>query len=408
MQSLPGSVVVESGTSVALPFTLNQASNVSDSFSATEPVEAFVVTVAQFQSYSQSSSLSNFEFASGNLNSGTVDVVLPAGQYDLTFFNFGSNPSTVSYTPLTKSAVSSSPVSVANLISVGANYTLSPGQYVALELHVPQNSSKIQAYFSFGTPTVSYLMTKEQFAGFLKSGNNISAIYTSESGSFTNALHANVNAGNYYFVTFNPSTSGNASLIFPQGLIITSRNIFLTQPSTSVQIGQLEYIVNFSSTGDVYYVPFGISINGEMQESADPILFLERNGTYNWSLNSVDGKNSLSISNNMTVAADFSISPASGQVSIRGRPVDIVINFYLVLYTITFVETGLPLGSLWSVSMNITTVDSTTNQIVFHLTNYSNYLFTVNPSQGYTATPSSGTIALEGVNVTKDITFTPS
>ena len=74
-------------------------------------------------------------------------------------------------------------------------------------------------------------------------------------------------------------------------------------------------------------------------------------------------------------------------------------------YQVTFSETGLPSGTSWAVTFNGTTNESNTNTIVFTGTNGS-YQFTVAAISGYTVSPSSGTVFVNGSSVTEKITFT--
>ncbi len=77
------------------------------------------------------------------------------------------------------------------------------------------------------------------------------------------------------------------------------------------------------------------------------------------------------------------------------------------IYTVTFTESGLPSGTTWSVTLAGTTKSSSTNTITFSEPNGS-YSFTVGSVNGYTASPSSGTINVNGANVNQAITFTAS
>ncbi|MGC9137644.1 MAG: S53 family peptidase, partial [Thermoplasmata archaeon] len=74
-------------------------------------------------------------------------------------------------------------------------------------------------------------------------------------------------------------------------------------------------------------------------------------------------------------------------------------------YTVTFTESGLPSGTSWSVTLAGSTKSSTTNTITFSEPNGS-YSFSVGTVTGYTASPSSGTINVNGANVNQAITFT--
>lgn|GEM_PF-3763675 len=411
-------LTLPANASIEAPFSVPETSNVSITFSSSEPVEAFVLSPAQNAELSYKGPM-NFEIASGNVKSASLIGVLSSGTYYIAFFNYGNLSATLTYsTPiLTLPGTLRAPTSTEMILPRNLAFTLSPGEYLAVKMLVPQNSSLVQAYFELTIPrqnafnyypfdTVSYLISASRFADFLRSATNFSSIYSSESGFFLNVLHTPVQAGEYYFVTFDSSATQSVNVSIPDGFNLTSPESSVEQASAEVQTGRLEYLINFTSSGDTYYVPFAVSFNGHSQKSAASMLFLERNGTYPWSITSVDGTSSLSISSNKTVAAGFLISPVAGQLRVDGQAVNVVINFQLVLYSITFVETGLPSGTSWSVSMNLTTLSSTTNKIAFELPNYTAYGYTVSPPQGYTALPSSGSVPLEGINQTIDITFT--
>ncbi|MGC8673487.1 MAG: hypothetical protein ACP5TO_08350, partial [Thermoplasmata archaeon] len=74
-------------------------------------------------------------------------------------------------------------------------------------------------------------------------------------------------------------------------------------------------------------------------------------------------------------------------------------------YSVNFTESGLPSGTLWSVTLNGSTETSITNTITFQEPNGS-YSYTIGSINGYTASPSSGTIMLNGTNINQIINFT--
>ena len=77
-------------------------------------------------------------------------------------------------------------------------------------------------------------------------------------------------------------------------------------------------------------------------------------------------------------------------------------------YAVTFTESGLSGGTSWSLTFNGTPGTSSTSSIVFNnlLNNTTGYAFTVGAVSGYTSSPSSGTVVVNGANVTQPITFT--
>ncbi len=76
-------------------------------------------------------------------------------------------------------------------------------------------------------------------------------------------------------------------------------------------------------------------------------------------------------------------------------------------YPVSFSESGLPTGTIWSVVLNGQTLSSTTNMITFSEPN-GTYSFTVGTVSGYTASPTSGSVTVNGVSQAVSITFTPS
>ena len=73
-------------------------------------------------------------------------------------------------------------------------------------------------------------------------------------------------------------------------------------------------------------------------------------------------------------------------------------------YPVTFVETGLPAGMTWAVTFNGQTMTSSTSQIGF--TSYDGtFSYSVGGIRGYAATPSSGTVVVNGAPVQVAIQF---
>jgi len=79
---------------------------------------------------------------------------------------------------------------------------------------------------------------------------------------------------------------------------------------------------------------------------------------------------------------------------------------YEHFYNVTFIENGLLPGNSWSVILNGTTESSTTNTITFTEPN-GIYSYTLASINGYTISPSSGSILVNGTNVNQSIIFTP-
>jgi len=168
----------------------------------------------------------------------------------------------------------------------------------------------------------------------------------------------------------------------------------------SVSFGSVSYRVTFTESG----LPSGywyVNITG--QPSSGPIpssqasysVFLP-NGTYSFTVS--------------TGNKEYKPIPSSGSFTVNGASVSESITFSEVTYTVTFTESGLPSGTQWSVTLNGTTKSSTTNTISFTEPN-GTYSFSISSINGYSVSPSSGSITVNGASVNQAITFkavTPS
>ncbi len=137
------------------------------------------------------------------------------------------------------------------------------------------------------------------------------------------------------------------------------------------------------------------------------LSFTVPNGSYSFFVENVSDGTNL-----------YTPSPAFGNVSVSGSGVTVNIAFsHESIYTVTFVETGLPNGTFWGAvvcswasgcEFNV----SANSSLSFNLTN-GTYNFSVgalwefNGSSGSVATPSFGTVVVNGSNVTVSVTFAP-
>ncbi|MCI4337488.1 MAG: right-handed parallel beta-helix repeat-containing protein [Thermoplasmata archaeon] len=80
-----------------------------------------------------------------------------------------------------------------------------------------------------------------------------------------------------------------------------------------------------------------------------------------------------------------------------------------VVHTVTFTETGLPVGRAWSVLVNGSQVGSSTPSVVYDQPNAvsTTYVFTIVSPGGFIATPPVGTVSPGAGNATVSIAFAP-
>lgn len=94
----------------------------------------------------------------------------------------------------------------------------------------------------------------------------------------------------------------------------------------------------------------------------------------------------------------------TGNFTVSGANTTVYIYFPKAFYTVTFIQTGLPLGYYWQVTINGTTEFGYSNAINFTLPN-GTYSFTVGQEFGYVVSPASGTVTVSGSNTSQTIVF---
>ncbi|MEM0138982.1 MAG: hypothetical protein QW100_04615, partial [Thermoplasmatales archaeon] len=165
--------------------------------------------------------------------------------------------------------------------------------------------------------------------------------------------------------------------------------------SVSVTFTQVKYSVTFSETGlpsgSTWYVnitngPYSGAITGTSYSFSLP------NGTYSYTI--------------VTTDKTYEPSTSSGSFTVNGASVFESVTFSEVKYTVTFTESGLPSGTIWSVTLNGSTLTSSSSSVTFSEPN-GTYSYVTGSASGYTASPSSGSIKVNGASVTQSVTFTP-
>ena len=171
------------------------------------------------------------------------------------------------------------------------------------------------------------------------------------------------------------------------------------------------------SGGDLAPVWYGWQWNGSANTTVN---FTVYPGTYGFSVGNVSGNGTL-----------FVPSPANGTVTVNGTNVTVDIAFSTVLlYNVTFAETGLPNGTWWYVNLDANASGplfngSTGPSVGFELPN-GTYTFSVGAGSSgpffgpacynvtgngtggpYVPTPANGTVVVDGSNVTVNISFAP-
>ncbi|MCW6169393.1 MAG: hypothetical protein LVQ96_07710 [Thermoplasmatales archaeon] len=196
------------------------------------------------------------------------------------------------------------------------------------------------------------------------------------------------------FVTLYLSGS-SGSVEFSIGTSLWSSNIV---PETTVNVNSNQLWYNTSITP--------VNLSG----STDYYLSVEGSGSIQWGYTS-----SPSVDLNAIQDYWYSSPPSNGMPS--GTPTND--NSYPDLYSIgyftstqpvvatfavDFSESGLPSGTSWSVTFNGNTKSSTTSQLSFLVSN-GTYSYSVGSVSGYSVSPSSGSVTVNGAAQTVDLSF---
>src|SRR6266568_3599353 len=217
--------------------------------------------------------------------------------------------------------------------------------------------------------------------------NNVSVI-----SDAMNSVVATIDVGTSPFGAAYDSARGEVFVVNSN-----SNNVSVISDTTdsvvaTIPIGPIPsmYSVAFTETGLPTGTSWSVTVNGTAQSSTSgTITFSEPNGTYAYTVGSVSG---------------YIASPSSGSVTVTGADVGTSIAFTQVTYSVMFAETGLSTGTSWSVTLASVSHSSATTSVMFSEPN-GTYMYTVGSPTGYRANPPSGTIPVNGQDVSKAITF---
>ena len=159
-------------------------------------------------------------------------------------------------------------------------------------------------------------------------------------------------------------------------------------------IGYFTYAVTFTESG---LASGNWYVNITNQPSSGPIPSSQT--TYSTSL--PNGSYSYSVSTGNKI-----YKPSyPGTFTVNGAQVSQSITFTEVTYSVTFTETGLPSSATWNVTLNSVKESSSSSSITFSEPN-GTYSYTVGIYQGYSSSPYTGSVTVNGAAVPVSVTFT--
>ncbi len=153
------------------------------------------------------------------------------------------------------------------------------------------------------------------------------------------------------------------------------------------------YPVTFTETGLTAGTSWSVTFGGIQSSSTTASIgFAVVSGTYTYT----------------TTVVGYIANPASGSVAVSGAAATRAIAFTAATpgtFDVTFTEAGLASGTSWSVTLNGALTASTTAQIVFTVAS-GTYDFISGVVSNYTASPSTGSVTINGAATGQSITFT--
>jgi YVTN family beta-propeller protein len=151
------------------------------------------------------------------------------------------------------------------------------------------------------------------------------------------------------------------------------------------------YLLAFQESGLPTGTPFEVSLAGQSNESGvGSLVFDEPNGTYEF-----------------TVAPSGGMypEPSHGNATIDGTDLTVNVTFGIYTDSVTFLEQGLPAGTVWAIDFNGTTISTGGTFLLFYATN-GTYPYSILPIPGYDSR-TGGSVKVAGGSVPVSVGFAP-
>jgi YVTN family beta-propeller protein len=233
---------------------------------------------------------------------------------------------------------------------------------------------------------VTYLVTFIE-TGLSASGWRVNVTGGPSTASDTTALSFSEPNGTYRYSV----VAVNTTYETPGGSFVVNGTPVVERLSFS----QLTYNLTFLEKGLPSGTDWSVTLGGAIRSSdATVVTFTMPNGTYAFSVGFVAG-----------LVPD----PSTGSVVVAGANTTLTVVFGVAppsTYTVTFAETGLPTGTIWSVTFS-GIPESGKGELPFPGIANGTYNFSVTPIVGFTAAPSHGSVSVHGAPVPQPVAFRP-
>ncbi len=374
-----------SGTAWSVTLNGNTQSSTTSQITFQEPAGTYQYSITAPSDYTASPSSGSVSVSGAT----TQPITFSQVTYPVTFTESGLPSGTswsVTLNGATESSTSSSVVfeepagSYSFSISAISGYTASPSSG-----SVSVSGTTSEAITFTKAPLATYPVTFTESG--LPSGTSWSVTLNGTTESSTSASITFTEPNGTY-----PYSVGAVSgySLSPSSGSLTVKGSAVTQ---TIAFTPMLYSVTFAESGLPSGTSWSVTLAGLTQSSTtSQITFTVPSGTYSYSISAVSG---------------YTVSPSSGSLTVTGA-VSQAATFTKVAptaYEMTFSESGLPIGSTWSVTLGGATQSSTSSEISFQEPTGA-YQYLIGTVSGYVSSPTSGSIELTG-NITESVTFTP-
>ena len=364
-------------------------SSSTDSVTFKEPNGTYAYTIAttdhSYRSFENSGSLTVFGAAVN------VSIEFSQIQYPVTFRESGLPAGTVWYAMLSNNLTGFSLSNKLSLFTANGTYSytietsnnayrpsLSTGS-------VTVNGSAVNVSIEFSQ--IQYTVTFKESG--LPSGTTWGvAINGTTQSSDNNTIAFSLPEGTYSYTI---ETSDHAYRpCASSGSVAVNGS---SETAINTKFLEVKYSVLFAETGLSSGKDWYVNITGTNGNSGNSEVitgtsysFCLLNGTYSYSATSANYKD------------------LSGHLTVNGTSQTVLLSFILQTYSVTFIESGLPSGTLWAVTIDGTIQSSDNNTITFSLPD-GTYSYAIANLSGYNSTKSNSSINVNGKNTSENVVF---
>ncbi len=250
---------------------------------------------------------------------------------------------------------------------------------------IAPSGNVVVAGASIAEPTLMY--TKSTFAVvFSESGLPVGEVFEVQVGGNQESVVADGGTDSVQFAEPNGSygytivtVSGWNQKTLPYHGMIDVSGASLSEPT--VVYTQVTYSIVYTETGLPAETNWSFTLNGTTETTnTTSVSFVLPNGSYAFKVGYVAG---------------YSTAHETGTQVVDGANLSLAVPFTRVTYAVVFTESGLPSGSLWSLTVNAQSPSSKTTTITVQLPN-GTFPYTLHAIAGYAPVSPSGSVTVNG------------